>query len=106
MYDLGEEEPVASHRISLASAFSHPGRFGTPLDETLETYDIAIDRLADASHHVLSADDDDGVSRQTILAIRKGASPNVRVVARLVRTLRRCGYPVTASDIADVGEDR
>lgn len=106
LYDLGEDEPVADERLPLDSVFSHPARYGTPFDRTLERDNIAIDKLAAATGRVLRPDEGGKVSRQTLLAIRQGASPSVSIIARLVRTLRRCGYPVTASNIADVGEDR
>jgi hypothetical protein len=70
-------------------------RYDSRFDRTLAAHSISPLHLVAAS----------GVTRATIVNIRKGNAPSMATVATIVRVLRRHGYPVRASDIVDVGEE-
>ena len=96
LYDLGEDTPLGGGGgQSFRSSNTLRGRYNSPFDRLLRQ----IKMSPSAAARLLC------ISRVTIREIREpGASPKIGTVRRIVVALRRCGYDVKTSDIADVGE--
>jgi len=99
LFDLGEEIPVAERAASAPSFLRN--------DLMRKDYPSRIDallRLLGIPPNAFARQI--GMSRRQLTRLRRDESfPFVGTVRHMVEVLRCSGYDVTASDIADVGED-
>lgn len=94
--DLGDTEPLG-HPYRFAGGYNARIRYGTPLDRFLRRIDVPPSPLARLIP----------LSPNQFRRIRADeAAPRVSTVRDLVRTLRRMGYDVKASELFDIGENR